>query len=99
MSYIDSNEYPKAFYAPFKFKGIWFDDVNPDEDEFLFSQICQKHIDEHQYKLEGFLHGKGNHQCGIYGCEEPAVRQILFYKGMNFKDWCALDENDKKNYL
>jgi hypothetical protein len=84
MSYVEKEKFPAEKYAPFWFKGIPFDDVNPEEDaKPLWSQLCQKHINQYRHKLKGFLRGHvgyccNNVECGVYGCEEPAVQQIIF---------------------
>jgi hypothetical protein len=84
MSFIaDKEKYPANEFASFKYQGIPFDDVNPNEDEGeLWSQVCGDHLMKHFDILDPIktmvCKVNNNCQCGVYGCEEEAQWYVEF---------------------
>ena len=84
MSYIANiDKYPVNEVAPFKFHGIPFDAVNPDESEgFMLSEVCETHLQKYREILEPIMglviKPSKNIQCGVYGCEDKASWYIEF---------------------
>ena len=80
MGYIDLEKHPVE-QAPFVFRGIPFDDVNPKEDEPpLWSQVCEDHYKKNQAILQPILAGTCKSEgspCGVYGCENDARYCVL----------------------